>query len=115
MRNPTNMILIVIGVLFAAGAVIAVQLIVPQFEDVFRNFGADLPLLSRVFVEGRAFLWVLPLLVSIVAVLVRPRSDGDMRPGIVALLTGLVIGIGLPMACMLAMYLPIFGLAAAVK
>ena len=115
MRSPTNTLLSVIGGLLAIAAVAAVQMIVPRFEDVFRSFGAELPLLTRVFVEGRWFLWTLPLLVPIVAALVRPRSDDDTRPGIVALLTGLAIGIGLPLLCMLAMYLPIFGLAAAVE
>jgi type II secretory pathway component PulF len=112
MRNPTNTFLTLIGGLAAVGGVAAVQLIVPQFQDVFKNFGAELPLLSRIFVNGRMFLWVLPLLVPVAAAFVRVRSPEDSRRGVVALLLGLAIGIGLPMLCGLAMYLPIFKLAA---
>jgi type II secretory pathway component PulF len=111
-RNPTNMFLTLFGGIAAVGGVAAVQLIVPNFHEVFKNFGAELPLLSRIFVNGRMFLWVLPLLVPIAAAFVRVRSPDDGRRGVVALLLGLAIGIGLPMLCVLAMYLPIFGLAA---
>lgn len=115
MRNPMNTFLILFGGLAAVGGVGAVQLIVPNFQNVFENFGAELPLLSRLFVDGRLFLWVLPLSVPIAASFIRARTPEDARRGIVALLLGLAIGIGLPLLCVFAMYLPIFGLAAQVE
>lgn len=114
-RNPANTFMTIAGAMTAVGGVALVQLIVPRFQDVFTNFGADLPLLSRMFVDGRWFLWVLPLLVPIAASFVRVRTPDDPRRGVVALLLGLGIGIGLPLLCMFAMYLPIFGLAANVE
>lgn len=114
-RNPANTFMMIAGAMAAVGGVALVQLIVPRFQDVFTNFGAELPLLSRMFVDGRWFLWVLPLLVPIVASFVRVRTPEDHRRGVVALLSGLAIGIGLPLLCMFAMYLPIFGLAAQVE
>lgn len=113
-RNPANTFMMIAGAMVAVAGVALVQSIVPHFQDVFANFGAELPLLSRMFVDGRWFLWVLPLLVPIAASFVRVRTPEDHRRGVVALLLGLAIGIGLPLACMFAMYLPIFGLAAKV-
>lgn len=115
MRHSTNRILIAIGALFAVVGVFAAQWIVPRFAEVFANFGAELPALTRIFVHGRMFLWSLPLLVPIAAALVRPRGDDDTRPGVVALLIGIALGVLLPVICLSAMYLPIFGLASSVE
>lgn len=115
MRHSTNRILIAIGALFAVGGVLAAQWLVPRFADVFANFGAELPALTRIFVHGRMFLWSLPLLVPIAAALVRSRGEDDTRPGVIALLIGIVLGVLVTVVCLFAMYLPIFGLAASVE
>ena len=114
MRNSTNTLLLVIGIAVAIVGVIAANMIPPVFVDMLQNFGAELPWLTRLFVQGGGFLWVLPLLVPVLSSFVRVRTPDDKRRGIVGLLLGVGIGFALPMVCLLSMYLPIFQLAAAV-
>ncbi len=114
MRNSTNTLLLVIGIAVAIVGVVAANMIPPAFVDMLQNFGAELPWLTRPFVQGGGFLWVLPLLVPVLSSLVRVRTPEDKHRGIVALLLGVGIGVALPMGCLLSMYLPIFGLASGV-
>ena len=114
MRNSTNTLLVIIGTAVAIVGVIAANMIPPAFLDLLKNFGAELPWLTRLFVQGGGFLWVLPLLVPALSSFVRVRTPDDKRRGIVALLLGVAIGFALPMVCLFSMYLPIFQLGAAV-
>ncbi len=120
MRNSTNTLLLIIGtavavaVAVAVVGVVAANMIPPLFVDVLENFGTELPWLTRLFAQGGGFLWVLPLLVPALSSFVRVRTADDKRRGIVALLLGVGIGFALPKVCLLSMYPPIFGLAAAV-
>lgn len=114
MRNGTNPLLQSIGIGVAIVGVIAANVIPPLFTDLFKNFGAELPWLTRLFAHGGGFLWVTPLLVPVLSSFVRVRAPDDKRRGICALLLGVGIGFALPMVCLFAMYLPIFGLAAGV-
>lgn len=114
MRNDTNLLLQTIGTGVAIVGVVAANMIPPLFVDMFKNFGAELPWLTRLFVHGGGFLWVLPLLVPVLSSFVRVRTADDKRRGILALLLGVGIGFALPMVCLFSMYLPIFGLAASV-
>lgn len=111
MRNSTNTLLLTIGIAAAIAGVIAANLVPSLFVDMFQNFGAELPWLTRLFVQGGGFLWVLPLLVPVLSSFVRVRTPDDKRRGIVALLLGVGICFALPMVCLFSMYLPIFGLA----
>lgn len=114
MRNSTNTLLVIIGTAVAIVGVIAANMIPPAFLDLLKNFGAELPWLTRLFVQGGGFLWVLPLLVPVLSSFVRVRTPDDKRRGIVALLLGVAIGFALPMVCLFSMYLPIFQLGATV-
>lgn len=114
MRNSTNTLLLVIGTAVAIVGVIAANMIPRAFVDMFENFGAELPWLTRLFVQGGGFLWVLPLLVPVLSSFVRVRTPDDKRRGIVALLLGVAIGFALPMVCLFSMYLPILQLGATV-
>jgi type II secretory pathway component PulF len=53
MRKNGEIWMLIAGLLVAIAIAAGVNLVVPQFEDVFRNFGADLPLPTRLFVEAR--------------------------------------------------------------
>ena len=112
-RRSANVLLQTAGAIVALLGVIAVQVIVPPFQEVFETFGADLPAISRFFVQGRGMLWPLPLAVPMSAALVRVRDEDDRRRGIVGLIVGIAIGVGLALLCGFAMYLPIFMLAPA--
>jgi tRNA modification GTPase len=97
--HPANALLQTIGVVIAFLGVIAVQAIVPQFQDVFESFGAELPAITQMFVRGRWLLWPLPLAVPMIAAFVRVRDEDDRRRGIVGLIVGIAIGVGLPFFC----------------
>ncbi len=114
MRHHANTFLLITGIVVASAGVIASQWLVPYFMDVFENFGAELPALTRLFVYGHGFLWVAPLIVPVASAWVPLRTPEDRRRGIVALLLGVAVGVLLPMLCLFAMYLPIFKLAAIV-
>ena len=114
MRTSTNAVMLGIGVFVAVGGVAAVNLILPNFEEVFRNFGAELPWFTRMFVEGRHLLWLLPLLVPAIALFVPERRADDRRRGATGLVLGIAIGVLLPMLGLMACYLPIFQLGAVV-
>ena len=109
--HPANALLQTVGAIVAFLGVIAVQVIVPRFQDVFEAFGAELPAITQLFVRGRWLLWPLPLAVPIIAAFVRVRDEDDCRRGIVGLIAGIAVGVGLPLFCGFAMNRPIFRLA----
>ncbi len=63
MRSTVEIWMLTTGLFVAVAIAVSVNLVVPQFNDVFQNFGAELPLLTRLFVEGRHVFFGLPLLV----------------------------------------------------
>ncbi len=113
MRNATEIWMTTAGLFVALAIAVGVNLVVPQFGDVFQNFGAELPLLTRAFVEGRYAFFGLPLLVLAAWALTPRRTPAGNERGIVALVLAIGIGVVLLPLCLIAMYLPIFRLAAA--
>ncbi|MBL8261785.1 MAG: hypothetical protein JNM58_05105 [Xanthomonadaceae bacterium] len=105
---------LVTGMFCSLVAAIVVNLVVPQFDDVYRNFGAELPWLTRVLLAGRWFLFALPLVVLLTWKLTPDLPGRPNRRGVMALL----IGIGLPVVLVplvvIGLYMPIFGLAGVV-
>lgn len=114
MQKTTELWMLIAGFLAAIAIAAGVNLIVPEFEDVFRNFGAELPLLTRLFVEARYAFFGLPLIVLAAFAWTPRRTPPGNERGIVALVIGLGLGVVLLPLCLIAMYLPIFRLAAAV-
>lgn len=115
MRNATEHWMLTTGLLAAIAIAAGVNLVVPQFEDVFRNFGTELPLLTRLFVEARYAFFGLPLIVLAVWALTPRRTPPGNERGIVALVVGIGMGMILLPLCLIAMYLPIFRLASMVE
>lgn len=112
MRNRVELGMLIAALLAAVAIAVAVNLIVPQFEDVLRNFGAETPPLTRMFVEGRHAFFGLPLFVFAAWVLTPRRTPPGNERGIVALVVGLGLGVILVPLSVIAMYLPIFRMAA---
>ncbi len=86
---------------------ITVSAVVPQFLPLFSSFGAELPWLSRVVVEGMLFVWLLPVCVVLAWFRwprIRQRAFVAMSIGLLSLIVVLPLVI-------YAMYLPIFRLA----
>lgn len=114
MRNATERWMLSAGLLAAIAIAAGVNFIVPHFEDVFRNFGAELPLLTRLFVEARYAFFGLPLIVLAAWAWTPRRTPPGNERGIVALVIGVGLGVVLLPLCLIAMYLPIFQLGAMV-
>lgn len=80
---------------------------VPEFEDLYRNFGVKLPPLTRMLVERHHALWLLPL--APYALWWRMRRSGRRTsPGTFAIAAAGVLAGALTTAGILALYFPIF-------
>ncbi|MFD0724771.1 hypothetical protein [Lysobacter brunescens] len=106
--------LLAFGTLCALVAAIVVNLVVPQFDEVYRNFGADLPWLTRALLAGRWLLFGLPVLVLLAWWLTPAVPGQPNRRGLVALLVGVGLPVVLVPLVVIGLYLPIFMLGDAV-
>ncbi|MGO1071737.1 hypothetical protein [Lysobacter sp. CA199] len=106
---PFNPVLPGIGLLIAFACGIAPIWVVPQFEQVFVSFGADLPAATRLMVD---YPWVLSALpVPVLAVwALAPKRWRDL----LACVAGVVLGMAAVGFTVWAMYLPIFMLGATI-
>ena len=99
-------------------AALVVNLIVPQFEDMFRGFGAELPWLTAVFARHRHLFFLLPLLPPLLwwAMARHAGASPQARRKLAVLALLLALGLTFVMVplTIIAMYLPIFGLAGVV-
>lgn len=108
--RPLSGWVLAIALVPALLAALVLFVAVPQFEVVFRDFGASLPAPTDLMVRWYALVWLWPLVV--VAVFARWRRH---RLGVVFLALVSVVGSGLLVAIGLwAMYLPLFELAATI-
>ena len=107
-------ILLASGMLCSLVAAIVVNVVAPQFEEIYVNFGAELPWLTRMLIAGRWLLFALPVVVLLAWKLTPAIPGRPNHRGVVALL----IGIGLPLVLVplvvIGLYMPIFGLAGVV-
>ena len=95
------------GALILAGVATAV---IPQFRELFKGFGADLPVATQLVVDYYLYLWFSPLMV----VAVRFAWPVKRVRSIAACFFGLaLLVLGVPLL-VLAMYLPIFRLGSVV-
>ena len=103
--------LLVFGMLCSLVAAIVVTVVVPPFDEVYRNFGAELPWLTRMLLAGRWLLFPLPG-VALLAWCSTPVVPGrPNRRGLVALLVGVGLPLVLAPLVVIGLYLPIFGMA----
>jgi type II secretory pathway component PulF len=115
MRNTTERWMLIAGLLATLAIAAGVNLIVPYFDDVLRQFGAEIPWLTRMFVEGRLAFFGLPLIVLAAWALTPRRTPPGNERGIVALVIAIGLGVILLPAAVIAMYLPIFRMAGTVE
>jgi type II secretory pathway component PulF len=90
-------------------AALLCSLVVPNFREAFVSYGAELPLLTRIVFAVPHAVWLLPVLVV---------AAWRSLHGRVGLQVARVVGIGGPLLLgpliLIAIYLPIFRLAATV-
>jgi len=101
---------LVCGFIAATMTTIFGVFVIPEFSKVFANFGADLPLLTRLVVNYYLLIWVVPLAVFL-AWRFRPCTR---RRNILAGMIGIGSSVAAVPIIVVAMYLPIFRLAGAV-
>jgi type II secretory pathway component PulF len=103
--------LLVFGMLCSLVAAIVVNLVVPEFDEVYRNFGAELPWLTRMLLAGRWLLFALPG-AALLAWWLTPVVPGrPNRRGLVALLVGVCLPLALVPLVVIGLYMPIFDMA----
>lgn len=99
-------------------AAVAVNLVVPQFQDIFDGFGAQLPWLTTVFVKHRHAFFLLPLLPPLLwwglARTARKAPGARRNSAMIALLVALGLTFVMVPLAIIAMYLPIFRLGSVI-
>ncbi len=103
---------IAVGTGFALQILVIAIFVIPQFHEVFVNFGSELPLLTRIIVRAPWLAGLWPLAVALDGW--RLRAPG--RGGIAGYLVRAVLGtLALIMLLVIAMYLPIFKLGSVIS
>ena len=114
MRTADETWMLVSALLCSLMTALMINLIVPKFKEVFDNFGAELPLLTRLFVDAGWVLWLLPLVILVAWKSIRNDATRANRHGKIVLLIAIGVGAVLIPLTLIAMYLPIFQMAAVV-
>ena len=108
-QPPFNPLWLLAGLGASSIAGVGSLLLAPHFRRVFASFGADLPALTGYLLDYPWAPCLLPLLVpAIWAAAPRPRRDRW------ACAFGVFAGMGAAALVVVALYLPIFGLAATI-
>ena len=101
-------VLLASGVFCSLVAAIVVNLAVPRFDEIYRNFGAELPWFTRMLLAGRWLLFALPG-IALLAWWLTPVAPGrPNRRGLVALLVGVGLPLVLAPVVLIGLYLPVF-------
>jgi type II secretory pathway component PulF len=105
------------GVFSLLLAALLVNLILPQFEPMFAQFGVELPAPTAFVLRFRYAFFLLPLLVPLTwwllarRVVASPKPGARHAPALVALLLAIGLSVLIVPLTLIAMYLPIFRLA----
>ena len=99
--------MLIVGLLVAIAMAASINLVIPKFEYVFQSLDSELPLLTRLFLEGRYALFGLPLIVLAAWTLTPRQTPPGNERGIVALVVGIGISAILLPLCLMAMYWPV--------
>lgn len=109
-KSAAEKILFSVGLLGALVTALAASFLVPTFEDIYSDFGGRLPLLTSLISKFYGLAWLLPL-APIAAWFAWPNVSRRGRVG--AWMAMAIPLIGFP-TLVIALYLPIFGLAATI-
>src|SRR5690606_7847840 len=90
--GSTAVIQLIAGLMCALLAALIPTLVIPQFHQVFTSFGTDLRLTTRIALNHRLWLWLLPLVVIAVR-LFWPRARKRPRASCLVGVGGLVIAL----------------------
>jgi len=102
------------GVICSSFAAIVTTIIglyvIPQFSQVFANFGAELPLITRFVISYYWLIWLLPILAFCTWRFWPNNRRRNVVIGIICIVTPVLV---VP-TIVIAMYLPIYSLEATV-
>lgn len=110
MVTPPGNGLFVAGLVCALLAAVVPMLVVPAFEEVFKSFGADLPLLTLAVLRYHPATWFLPMLVIAARLFWPLARRRAMAAGLIGVAGAVFVFLGLG----IALYWPIFRLGAVV-
>ena len=112
-RTFAEKTLFTIGLIGALLTALIATFVVPQFDEVFRNFGAALPLPTLIVSRFYALAWFLPLFPLALWFGWLGWPAAHKRRRVAAWVALAIPAIGFPLL-IFALYLPIFGLAATI-
>lgn len=100
-------VVMISGLIISALSALSITFIVPQFAKVFEGFGADLPLMSRLFANFYLMAWLMP--VSVLAI--KFLWPNPRQRTLLMNVCGIVLPIAMMPMTVVAMYLPMFVMA----
>ena len=106
-------VMLVIGTFCCLAAAAVLNVAAPGFEAIYRDFGVELPWLTRMLLAGRWCLFGLPVPILLAWWLARPASGRPDRRARVALI-GMVLSMLLVPLVLIGLYMPIFAMAGVV-
>lgn len=99
-----------VGLVFAVLSALIPTLVLPRFQAVFKEFGADLPFLSHFVFKHSPWLWLFPVALAIASLFWR-KQPGRAALVCIAGIAGFVLAI---VVLIIAAYLPVMNLGAVV-
>jgi hypothetical protein len=112
-KSPAEKTLFAIGLLGALLTALIATFVVPRFDEVFKNFGAELPLPTLIVSKFYGLAWLLPLLPTTIWFGWLGWPEPHKRGRIAALMAMAIPVIGFPFL-IFALYLPVFSLPATI-
>ena len=108
-KSTSGKVLLGLGLCGSLLTAFIVTFVVPSFSQVFKSFGADLPLATSLIMNFYLFIWAFPVFVLVVFYCWPTPS----RRPLWAFLIGVVGAFLIIPLTLVALYFPIFALAAA--
>lgn len=113
--GPLDIVLMAAAFLASAAVVAFPLFVVPSFVTMYRDFGTQLPIVTRVVISGPYAIASIGLVVLGALAGTGLVVAGHLGPGRVALLLAIGMGMILCAFVIMGLYLPIFQLAGAMR
>ena len=107
--STSGLIQLLLGTAFAFIAALIPTVVAPQFRSVFTGFGAELPIVTQLFIDYHLTLWALPILV----IAVHFFYPSTKKRKLLSLLLGIFSLLVIIPLMLWALYLPVFQLGQA--
>ena len=106
------------GLIIAAGLLFfVVYAVVPEFENLFNGFGAELPMFTQFFIGTYQFVVLLPFVLIVpfmLSLVMRSVPLGSVQALRGYAVRTFLVSVGVLTSCIVAMYLPIWQMGAVI-